>query len=92
MKGTMLWACGGCLLAGLLWLGTGNNLTAQGKKGGKPGEINTPPAKGERIKDAVRVGDAAPDFSLPDLKGKNEVKLSGFQGKKPVVIIFGSYT
>ncbi|MSQ93556.1 MAG: redoxin domain-containing protein [Gemmataceae bacterium] len=40
----------------------------------------------------LRAGDPAPDFTLPDLKKTKEVKLSSFQGKKPVVLIFGSYT
>lgn len=34
----------------------------------------------------LNVGDPAPDFNL------NQVRLSAFQGKKPVVLIFGSYT
>jgi len=64
----------------------------QGKKDPKTGEINTPPAKGERKQTSLRVGDPAPDFSLPDVKKTKEVKLSSFKGKKPVVLIFGSYT
>jgi len=63
----------------------------QGKKG-KDGEINTPPAKGERKKDSLKVGDIAPDFALPFLKGNGEAKLSAYKGKLPVVLIFGSYT
>lgn len=55
-------------------------------------EVNTPPARGERIPDKLKVGDAAPDFTLPDPAGKKEVRLSAFKGKKPVVLIFGSYT
>ena len=35
----------------------------------------------------VKVGDAAPDFSLRDQSGK-EVKLSEFRGKKNVVLAF----
>ncbi len=35
----------------------------------------------------LRVGDRAPDFSLPDQDGR-VVKLSGFQGKKNVVLAF----
>ena len=55
-------------------------------------EVNTPPAKNERYSDKLKVGDAAPDFTLADPKGKKETKLSSFQDKKPVVLIFGSYT
>ena len=55
-------------------------------------EINTPPAKGERLPDTLQVGDPAPDFALPLVKGKGEITLSSYKGKKPVVLIFGSYT
>ncbi len=58
----------------------------------REGEVNTPPARGERHPDKLKVGDAAPDFTLPDPTGKNMLKLSDFQGKKPVVMIFGSHT
>ena len=34
-----------------------------------------------------KVGDMAPDFTLPDLKG-NKVKLSDFRGKSNVVLAF----
>jgi peroxiredoxin len=64
----------------------------QGKKDPKTGEINTPAAKGERKTTALRSGDMAPDFTLPDLKKTKDMKLSSYQGKKPVVLIFGSYT
>jgi len=40
----------------------------------------------------LRVGDKAPDFTLSDPQGKQKVTLSSFRGKKPVVLIFGSYT
>ena len=39
----------------------------------------------------LRVGDAAPDFTLP-ARGGGDVALSSFRGKRPVVLIFGSYT
>lgn len=55
-------------------------------------EVNTPPAKGERYPTRLKLGDPAPDFTLADPKGKNEVTLSSFKDKKPVVLIFGSYT
>lgn len=40
----------------------------------------------------LKVGDPAPDFELKRLEGKGEVKLSSFKGKRPVVLVFGSYT
>jgi cytochrome oxidase Cu insertion factor (SCO1/SenC/PrrC family) len=40
----------------------------------------------------LKVGDVAPDFTLKTQDGKGEVKLSAFRGKKPVVLVFGSYT
>ncbi len=41
---------------------------------------------------APKVGDIAPDFELRDVNGDNPVRLSNFLGKKPVALIFGSYT
>ena len=39
----------------------------------------------------LKVGDAAPDFMLKDVQGKQAVTLSDLKGK-PVVLIFGSCT
>ena len=41
---------------------------------------------------APKVGDLAPDFTLADISGTESVTLSDFRGKKPVVLVFGSYT
>jgi len=41
---------------------------------------------------APRAGDSAPDFELRDINGEDPIRLSSFQGKKPVVLIFGSFT
>lgn len=62
------------------------------RRGNRPGELVTPAAKGERKDDTLTVGDAAPDFSLPELRSKREITLSSYRGKRPVVLIFASYT
>jgi hypothetical protein len=42
---------------------------------------------------SLRVGDAAPDFSLARLDHTANVQLSSFAAEgRPVVLIFGSYT
>ena len=38
-------------------------------------------------KAALKVGDTAPDFALPDQRG-NTVRLSDFRGKRTVVLAF----
>jgi hypothetical protein len=39
-----------------------------------------------------KVGDLAPDFELQDPDGVTRVRLSDFRGKRPVALVFGSYT
>jgi hypothetical protein len=39
-----------------------------------------------------RPGQLAPDFTLPTPDGKKQITLSDARGKKPVVLIFGSFT
>jgi peroxiredoxin len=41
---------------------------------------------------APKVGDQAPDFDLADVSGENRVRLSHFKGRKPVALVFGSFT
>ncbi len=41
---------------------------------------------------APPLGAEAPDFTLQTRDGKKTVTLSSFRGKKPVVLVFGSYT
>ena len=41
---------------------------------------------------APRVGDIAPDFELMDTNGKNPVRLSALIGKRPIALVFGSFT
>lgn len=40
----------------------------------------------------VRVGDAAPDFTLQKTDKSGRIQLSELNQKQPVVLIFGSYT
>ncbi len=40
----------------------------------------------------LKVGDIAPNFTLKTLDEEGTVTLSDSRGKKPVVLIFGSYT
>jgi copper chaperone CopZ len=56
-------------------------------------EQNTPPSPNDRIlEELTKVGDLAPDFTLLTSDGKSKMSLSDSRGKKPVVLIFGSYT
>jgi hypothetical protein len=54
----------------------------------KPDDRKSPQRRSTQLKP----GDMAPDFELKTLDGKRTVKLSSFRGKKPVALIFGSYT
>ena len=40
----------------------------------------------------LRVGDAAPDFTLATHDHRGQVTLSSHRGSRPVVLVFGSYT
>jgi Ca2+-binding EF-hand superfamily protein len=44
------------------------------------------------IHEGPAIGEKAPDFTLRTQDGNDEFRLSQFQGKKPVVLIFGSFT
>ena len=57
----------------------GTNLLAQDKKEEKK---EAAPAL------ALKVGDVAPDFTLPDQTFKNKVSLHDFKGKKNVALAF----
>lgn len=47
---------------------------------------------GRLLTDGPEPGDIAPDFVLRSPDGLSQVQLSSFRDKKPVVLIFGSYT
>lgn len=42
--------------------------------------------------DSPKIGDLAPDFELQDPAGERSIRLSTFRGKRPVALVFGSYT
>ena len=41
---------------------------------------------------APKVGDLALDFELSDINGEHTIRLYDFREKKPVALIFGSFT
>ena len=41
---------------------------------------------------APKQGDPAPDFELSDVNGENAIRLSQCFGKRPVALVFGSFT
>ena len=41
---------------------------------------------------APKIGEDAPPLKLKTLEGKKQVDLASFAGKRPVVLLFGSYT
>ena len=59
-----------------------SKLWAQGEKKEEKKEAPQPPAL------ALKVGDEAPDFTLPDQTFKNKVSLHDFKGKKNVALAF----
>ena len=50
----------------------------------RPGDLRQP--------DRLKQGDMAPDFTLKSPAGKQKTTLSSYRGKKPVALVFGSYT
>ena len=41
---------------------------------------------------APNAGDLAPDFELRDVGGEHSIRLSDFRGRRPVALVFGSFT
>jgi peroxiredoxin len=44
------------------------------------------------MREGPAINQQAPDFILRTQDGKRQVRLSDFRGKKPVVLVFGSFT
>jgi hypothetical protein len=51
-----------------------------------------PPLWSKAREGTLRRGDEAPDFELERTGHGERVRLSSFRGKRPVVLVFGSYT
>jgi S1-C subfamily serine protease len=76
--------------------------TARILSGGKRGKHEIVVSRGEEQKripvglddldQLPAVGDGAPDFTLRTLDGKADLRLADKLGKKPLVLIFGSFT
>ena len=78
----------GLVVTGLLiGLFTGDTLA---QRPGKPGQRAG--RRSIRQPDRLAVGDKAPDFTLKTRGGRAKVTLSDWQEKKPVALVFGSYT
>ena len=45
-----------------------------------------------RREGGLKIGDTTPTFKLKSLDGNAETDLEKFRGKKPVFLVFGSYT
>ena len=82
------------LVAMLVVLVSSEQVQAQRRQSKKSDARSSELSRRNRFKDKLKVGDKAPNFTLKKLnsKKKETVTLSGFQGKKPVVLVFGSYT
>ena len=44
------------------------------------------------LREAPKVGEEAPDFALATRDGSESIRLSQFEGDRPVVLVFGSWT
>lgn len=61
----------------------------------RPAEERVPnweTTKALMLREAPEVGAEAPDFTLKTRDGGGSIRLSQFEGDKPVVLIFGSWT
>lgn len=65
-------------------------LTSMGGRGGAREAGSDQAAPQDNL--LAQLGQVAPDFTLASEDGEDEVTLSDFAGKRPVVLIFGSYT
>jgi len=89
-KGTMVALGALTLLVLLLWAqrpavdGKQSGLAAQG------GALQKKPLASREGR--LRPGDRAPDFRLKKRGSSDSILLSSYRGKRPVALVFGSYT
>ena len=84
-----------CLLTAISLLGCSarSNISQEHERVSQKNVIEYPQKTGPvQTADGSELGYEAPDFALKSLDGEKTVKLSDFKGKKPVVLVFGSYT
>jgi hypothetical protein len=81
------------LAIALLLISLTNAALAQPRSGGRQRpDRGGPSRRAMQAPDNLKIGAPAPDFKLRTADGKREVQLSSFKGKRPVVLVFGSYT
>jgi hypothetical protein len=76
-------------LVSLIFCATGIILVAQAPS---PGPLDKAAVKKARREGRLKPGDDAPDFELRLAKSTETVRVSRFEGKKAVALVFGSYT
>ena len=82
-----------CLLLACLLLPCQVLLAQPGARAGqRPNAARNTRPGDLRMPDRIAAGDEAPDFTLQSPDGKREITLSSFRNKKPVALVFGSYT
>ena len=60
---------------------------------GLPGNVRSAlTATTARDETGPKEGDVPPDFNLKRMGSEEKVRLSSFKGKRPVALVFGSYT
>ena len=77
-------------------LGLGNRSVPPGPSKTKE-EVQSSPQRRDLSTPKLREGDPAFDFNLPTLDAthgltEDKVRLSGYRSRRPVALIFGSYT
>lgn len=69
----------------------GGALIAQ-RPGDRPAKPDPELMKIRPVEGRLAAGDPAPDFNLKLRGSENRVRLADFRGKRPVALVFGSYT